>query len=113
MTGFLHPEYAKHDCSLLKGAILPPREVEDFEIHHIERRFFNGENAIQMAADVLKIVIEKNTVYKTYAKQKLAAKEEPSVLGKRLNEDPEEIEDEFEEKAKPQVMMYTGINSYA
>ena len=46
MTEFLHPEYTKHDCSLLKGAILPPREVEDFEIYHIERRPFNGENAI-------------------------------------------------------------------
>lgn len=55
MTTYLHPEYTKHDCSILKGALLPPREVEDFEIYHIDRRLFNGDNAIQMAADLLGI----------------------------------------------------------
>lgn len=82
MTQYLHPEYAKHDCSILKGAVLPQREVEDFEIFHIDRRFFNGENAIQMVADLLGIDTKKHTVYKTTAgitKKPEAA----AVLGKR------------------------------
>ena len=106
MTEFLHPEYTKHDCSILKGAILPLREVEDFEIYHIERKPFNGENAIQMAADLLGIEIKKHTVYKTTAHTA-----QKSILGKRPNENPEALK-EFETKIT-QVQMYGGINSYA
>jgi hypothetical protein len=29
------------------------REVEDFEIHHINRRFFNGERAIKLCEEIL------------------------------------------------------------
>ena len=47
-TSYYHPKYKTHECVILKGALLPKREVEDFEIYNVERRFFNGENAIRM-----------------------------------------------------------------
>ena len=43
---FEQADYSKHLCHLLKEAKLPPREVEDFEIYHIDRRLFNGDTAI-------------------------------------------------------------------
>jgi hypothetical protein len=49
---------------ILKGAILPTREVEDFEIYNVERRFFNGENAIKMVENLLGIDAGINKVYK-------------------------------------------------
>ena len=61
---FDHPKYDIHVTKILKGAILPPREVEDFEIYNVERRFFNGENAIKMVENLLGIDAGINKVYK-------------------------------------------------
>jgi len=55
MHSFVHPEYKRHSCQLLKGAILPAREVEDFEIYHVDRKFFNGETAMKMCETLLGI----------------------------------------------------------
>jgi hypothetical protein len=38
---------------LLENAILPAREVEDFELATINRRAFNGERAIKMLERIL------------------------------------------------------------
>ena len=35
-----HPKYEMHIVKLMEGVRLPNREVEDFEIYNIERRFF-------------------------------------------------------------------------
>jgi hypothetical protein len=35
-----HPKYERHLTKLLEGVKMPRREVEDFEIYHVERRFF-------------------------------------------------------------------------
>jgi hypothetical protein len=40
MNFFDHPVYKNHVCTLLEGAVLPKREVEEFEIYHVDRRFF-------------------------------------------------------------------------
>ena len=44
--------------------MLPKREVEEFEIYHIERRFFNGENAIRMVERLIGIDAGQSTIYK-------------------------------------------------
>jgi len=44
--------------------VLPKREVEDFEIYNVERRFFNGENAIKMVENLLHIDAGLSKVYK-------------------------------------------------
>jgi hypothetical protein len=41
-----HPQYEKHLSKLLEGVRVPRREVEDHEIYHIDRRYFNGERAV-------------------------------------------------------------------
>jgi hypothetical protein len=33
MLAFEHPNYEKHDTNILKGAILPSKEVDEFEIY--------------------------------------------------------------------------------
>lgn len=38
--GFTHPAYETHSTDILQGAIMPKREVEEFEIYQVERRFF-------------------------------------------------------------------------
>ena len=43
---------------------MPKREVEDFEIMHVDRRFFNGENAIRMLERILGIDASLYTYYK-------------------------------------------------
>jgi len=78
--------------SLLPQAKLPKREVEDFEIYNVERRFFNGENAIRMVETLLGIDAGLNKVYK-YGYQNNHATYDPlkrhndrgqaSYLGKR------------------------------
>lgn len=37
---YVHPEYKRHDTNLLSNVTLPRRQVEDFEIFHIKRKFF-------------------------------------------------------------------------
>ena len=36
----MHPEYKEHKTVLLEGVLLPNREVEEFEIYNVDRRFF-------------------------------------------------------------------------
>ena len=38
---------------LLERVTEPERELDDFEIFHVNRRFFNGEKAIQMLERIL------------------------------------------------------------
>lgn len=54
-VSYQHPTYERHLTKLLDGVLDPKREVEDFEIYHVQRRFFNGENAIKMLERVLGI----------------------------------------------------------
>ena len=39
-VSYLHPTYKEHKTQLLNKALLPKREVEDYEIHHVDRRYF-------------------------------------------------------------------------
>lgn len=54
-AAFEHPKYETHLSKILPKAILPMREVEDFEIYNVDRKFFNGENAIRMVENLLGI----------------------------------------------------------
>jgi hypothetical protein len=38
--------------------------VEDFEIYHVNRRFFNGEGAVRMLERILGIDASLSAVYK-------------------------------------------------
>jgi len=49
---------------MLKRAVMPKREVDDFEIQHIDRRFFQGLTAIQMVERILNIENTMSTQYK-------------------------------------------------
>jgi hypothetical protein len=42
---------------------MPSREVEDFQIFHTNRRFFQGEEAIKIAENVLNIDSSKDPIY--------------------------------------------------
>ena len=86
MANFKHPNYERHLCKILKGAILPRREVEDFEIYHVEIRFFNGENSIRMVERLLEIDAKMNTIYKFGFKNNHATYDKPD-LGKRPQRD--------------------------
>lgn len=50
---FEHTTYELHLSKLLTEMKTPDRIVEDFEIQHINRRFFGGEKAIKMLEGVL------------------------------------------------------------
>ena len=39
-VGFVHPQFDEHKTVLLEGVRLPSREVEEFEIYNVDRRFF-------------------------------------------------------------------------
>lgn len=45
---------------------MPKREVEEFEIYNIERRFFQGENAVKLLERVLGIDASITAIYKKY-----------------------------------------------
>ena len=45
---------------------MPPREVDDYEIYNIERRFFQGENAVKLLERVLGIDASITAMYKKY-----------------------------------------------
>lgn len=64
MNYYDHPTYLKHECHLLKDAILPKREVEEFEIYHVDRRFFQGEAAMKMVERLLGIDAGLHTTYR-------------------------------------------------
>jgi len=50
---FRQTSYKLHVTRLLENAVLPAREVEDFELATINRRAFNGERAIKMLERIL------------------------------------------------------------
>ena len=54
-VGYNHPHYEKHSCQLLDNSVLPMKEVEEWEIHHVDRRYFRGEASIRMLERVLGI----------------------------------------------------------
>lgn len=62
-VGFDHATYERHVSKLMEGAAEVPREVGDFEIFHINRRFFNGERAIKTCEEVLGFETTMSSVY--------------------------------------------------
>jgi len=54
-VGFVHPYYFEHKTVLLENAVLPPKLVEEWEIHHVDRKYFRGEQAIRNVERVLSI----------------------------------------------------------
>ena len=54
-VGYLHPSYTEHKTQLLENLILPPKIIEEWEIHHTDRRAFRGEAGIRMVERVLGI----------------------------------------------------------
>lgn len=54
-VGFMHPFYSEHRTVMLDNAILPSKQVEDWEIHHVDRKYFRGEAAIRNVERVLSI----------------------------------------------------------
>ncbi len=63
-VGFDHSAYERHLSKLMEGVIDVPREVEDFEVFHINRRFFNGERAIKTCEEVLGFETTMSSVYR-------------------------------------------------
>lgn len=63
-VGFDHSTYERHVSKLMEGAADVKREVEDFEIFHINRRFFNGEKAIKTCEEVLGFETTMSSVYR-------------------------------------------------
>jgi len=61
---FEHTIYEKHHSKVLDGLKEIRREVEDFEIYHINRRFFNGERAIKTCEEVLGFETTMSAVYR-------------------------------------------------
>jgi len=66
---FLNPDRKKHSTELLRGVVLPRREVEDFAIYHTNRRVFQGEEAIKIVEAVLKIDASRDPVYQFGGRQ--------------------------------------------
>lgn len=63
-TIFEHPRYERHITKLLEGLAHPSREVDEYEIYHVNRRFFNGENAVRMLERILRIDSGSAQLYK-------------------------------------------------
>ena len=62
-VGYHHPLYTEHITQLLENAVLPPKMVEEWEIHHVDRRNFRGEASIRMLERVLNIDCGMNSRY--------------------------------------------------
>lgn len=54
-VGYVHPSYTEHKTQLLENAVLPAKEVEEWEIYQVDRRYFRGEASIRMLERVLNI----------------------------------------------------------
>ena len=39
-VGFEHPKYETHKCEIPTNAHMPLKEVEEYEINHVDRRYF-------------------------------------------------------------------------
>lgn len=63
-VGFNHPMYSKHKTQLLDDVILPAKLVEEWEISHVDRRYFRGETAIRNVERVLNIDCGLQTRYR-------------------------------------------------
>ena len=63
MVHYLHAPYVQHSTQLLPDAKLPPREVQDFAIYHINRRMFRGEEAIKIVEKVLGVDASADPIY--------------------------------------------------
>ena len=75
---YLHPTYDRHLCSIQAGATHPPHEVDPYEITQTNRHYFNGENAIRLAEQVLNLPpMEFRSQYRTGYKNCHATHEEP------------------------------------
>ena len=59
----------EHVSQLLKGAVLPEREVEDYAIYHVNRRHFQGETAIRIVEEVLRIDTSRDPIYNLRGRQ--------------------------------------------
>lgn len=66
---YLNPKLEKHSPKLLRGVVLPRREVEDFAIYHTNRRVFQGEEAIRIVENVLKVDASQDPVYQFGGRQ--------------------------------------------
>ena len=49
MMKYEPPSYDRHKTQLMDGVSMPRREVEEFEIYQVDRKVFQGEQAIRMA----------------------------------------------------------------
>jgi hypothetical protein len=63
LVHYNHPAFKYHSTSLLPGATMPKREVEDFAVFHINRRVFRGEEAIRIVENVLGIDASLDPIY--------------------------------------------------
>jgi len=63
MVHYVHAPYVQHSTQLLPDAKLPAREVQDFAIYHINRRFMRGEEAIKLVERVLGVDASADPIY--------------------------------------------------
>lgn len=63
LVHYTHPTFKLHLTSLLPGAQMPKREVEDFAIYHTNRRVFRGEEAIKIVERVLGLDASADPIY--------------------------------------------------
>ena len=63
-VAFEHTKYELHLSKLLDQLAHPERVVEDFEIHHINRRFFGGERTIKMLEGILGFESNLSAIYR-------------------------------------------------
>jgi hypothetical protein len=61
-----HPKHELLSAKLLDGLTMPEREIDDFEIYHVDRRFFMGEAAVKMLERILGIDTSISAIYKSY-----------------------------------------------
>ena len=69
MAAYKHTPCTTHSSALLKDVQPPPREVEDFAIYHVNRRHFQGETAIRIVEEVLKIDTSQDPIYNVRGRQ--------------------------------------------
>jgi len=62
---FNHPKYDRTINFVLEGSNAPPREVDDAEIYSVDRYPFQGKDASEMAARILKIDPSVSALYFT------------------------------------------------
>ena len=63
-VGYVHSYYREHSTQLLSDVTMPKKEVDDYEIHQVDRKFFQGENSIRLVERVLNI--DSGLIHKSY-----------------------------------------------